>query len=80
MENRELKSADLSAVDELIDEHYPFDCDVIPLGSNTWAIHGPVPFGGESILAEFARKEDALVALELLAAAEKRNNLGEPAR
>ena len=71
-ERRDLKASDLRAVEELIDEHFPFDCDVIPIDSHTWAIHGSIPVGGDVILAEFNKKEDAEVALELLSAAQLR--------
>lgn len=66
----ELSRSDLQVVEALIDERYPFDCDVIQVNENTWAIHGPIPVDGEVILAEFSTREDAEVALELLAAAE----------
>ena len=42
----ELSPSDQQVVEALIDEHYPFDCDVIPINGNTWAIHGPIPFAG----------------------------------
>ena len=48
-----LKASDLRAVEALIDEHFPFDCDVIPIDSHTWAIHGSIPVDGDVILAEF---------------------------
>jgi hypothetical protein len=79
-ERRELKAADRLLVEELIDEHFPFDCDVIPIDSQTWAIHGSIPVGGEVILAEFNKKEDAEVALELLSAAERQANSEEHPR
>jgi hypothetical protein len=79
-ERRELKPSDLRAVEALINEHFPFDCDVFPVGSHTWAIHGSIPVDGEVILAEFNRKEDAEVALELLSAAEKRTHSQEHRR
>ena len=79
-ERRELKDSDRRVVEELIDEHYPFDCDVIAIDSHTWAIHGSIPVGGDVILAEFEKKEDAAVALELLSAAENRTNSEEHAR
>jgi hypothetical protein len=73
-EVRGMTEADLQTVEALIDVQFPFDCDVIPIDSHTWAIHGPIPVGGESILAEFARREDAESALRLLRAAELRHN------
>jgi hypothetical protein len=72
-EHRALKVSDLRTVEALIDEHFPFDCDVIAIDAQTWAIHGSIPVDGDVILAEFERKEDAQVALELLSAAERRN-------
>ena len=71
-EGRELNASDLRTVEELIDEHFPFDCDVIPIDSHTWAIHGFIPVDGEVILAEFHTREDANAALALLADAERR--------
>ncbi len=62
---------DLSVIaDELIDEHYPFDCNLIEIDPHTWAIHGSIPVGGEVILAEFGNQDDAKAALDLLWAAE----------
>ena len=69
-----LRPTQLQVVEELVDDRYPFDCDVIEIDENTWAIHGPVPFDGEQILAEFRTKEDAEAALEILAAAEAQMN------
>jgi hypothetical protein len=71
-ERRELKASDRESVEEIIDEHFPFDCDIIPVDGHTWAIHGSIPVDGESILAEFSSEEDAEVALELLSEAEER--------
>ena len=65
--------SDRTAVQELIDEHLPFDCNVIEIAPRTWAIHGPVPYAGESILAEFGSRADAEAALAVLAAAERSN-------
>jgi hypothetical protein len=62
----------MQAVQELIDEHFPFDCNVLAIDPHTWAIHGSIPVDGDVILAEFHKKEDAELALELLAAAEER--------
>jgi len=73
----ELKPYDLEVVETLIYEHFPFDCNVIQIDAHTWAIHGTIPVGGEAILAEFKEKQDAEVALALLAAAEKRTNSQE---
>ena len=67
------EQADLGFIQELIDEHFPFDCNLIEIEPNTWAIHGSIPVGGEMILAEFGNRDDAEAALELLAAAEARN-------
>ena len=71
-EPRELNPSDVRAVEDLIDEHVPFDCDVIPIDSHTWAIHGSIPVDGEVILGEFHTKEGADAALALLADAERR--------
>jgi hypothetical protein len=71
-EHRDLKATDMRMVEALIDEHFPFDRDVIRIESDTWAIHGPIPVNGNVILAEFETREDAEVALELLWTAEQR--------
>jgi len=79
----ELGPSDLQVVQALIDVQYPFDCNVIPINDNTWAIHGPIPFDGEGILAEFSTKEDAELALELLSAAQQQtrdSHGGDPGR
>jgi hypothetical protein len=65
-ETPEQAGPDLGVVQELIDEHLPFDCNVIPVAPNTWATHGSIPVGGESILAEFGNKAEAEAALVLL--------------
>jgi hypothetical protein len=59
------------AVDDIIEEHFPFDCNLIPIGPHTWAIHGSIPVGGDVILAEFDNKDAAEAALKRLSAAEK---------
>ena len=61
---------DLKVLQDLIDENFPFDCDLIEIDPHTWAIHGSIPVAGESILAEFGNRADGEAALELLAAAE----------
>jgi len=61
---------DRQDIQALIDEHFPFDCNIIPVAPNTWAIHGSIPVGGEAILAEFGNEADAEAALALLSAAE----------
>jgi hypothetical protein len=73
-EPHEQAGRDLGVIQELIDEHFPFDCNLIEIDAHTWAIHGSIPVGGEAILAEFGNKADAEAALELLAASEKRND------
>jgi len=65
---------DLGVIQELIDEHLPFDCNLIEIDPHTWAIHGSIPVGGESILAEFGNESDAAAALTLLASAEKQTH------
>ena len=80
---RELSRSDQQVVEALIDEHYVFDRDIIPIDDRTWAIHGPIPVEGEVILAEFSTQDDAQVALELLSAAEQRTREchgGDPRR
>jgi hypothetical protein len=79
----ELRASDMQVVQALIDVQYPYDCDVIPINDNTWAIHGPIPVEGEMILAEFSTKEEAELALQLLAAAQQRtgeSHGGDPER
>ncbi len=71
-----MRASDLRAVEELIDEHFPFECNVLRIDTDTWAIHGSIPVGGEVILAEFSAKEGAEAALDLLSAAGA-NHVGE---
>jgi hypothetical protein len=73
----ELTGFDVEVIRELVDERYLFDCTVIQLTPDLWAIHGPIPVGGESILAEFASKELAEVALHMLWDAERRRTTEE---
>ncbi len=58
-----------AVVAELIDEHVRFDCNLIQLDAQTWAIHGSIAVDGESILAEFSTQAEAEAALEELAGA-----------
>ena len=67
-----LQPGDLQELEALIDEHFPFDCNVIPIDAQTWAIHGTIPVGGDTILAEYTSEEEAKAALVLLWAAEQR--------
>jgi len=69
-ERRETDS-DPRIVEDIIAEHFPFDCNLIPIDAHTWAIHGSIPVAGDVILAEFSNREDAEAALKLLSAAEK---------
>jgi hypothetical protein len=63
------REAELAIVAELIDEHVGFDCTLIQLDAQTWAIHGSIAVDGESILAEFSTQAEAEAALEQLAGA-----------
>ena len=67
-----LQPAELQDLEALIDEHFPFDCNIIPIGPETWAIHGTIPVGGDTLLAEYTTEEAAKAALVLLRAAEQR--------
>jgi len=69
-ERRETDS-DPRTIEDIIAEHFPFDCNLIPIDAHTWAIHGSIPVAGDVILAEFSNREDAEAALKLLSAAEK---------
>src|SRR5262249_44825906 len=62
-------SAGLRAVEELLDEHLPYHCNLIRIDADTWAIHGSIAVSGDVILAEFTDKEQAEAALRLLWAA-----------
>jgi hypothetical protein len=57
-------------IEELIDEHVRFDCDLVRIDDQTWAIHGSIAVDGEVILAEFTTQDDAQSALEQLSNAE----------
>ena len=59
-------------IEELIDEHVRFHYDLIPIDSQTWAIHGCIAVDGEVILAEFTTQDDARSALAQLWQAENR--------
>jgi hypothetical protein len=69
--SRRLTVSDLRAIQELIAEHLPFDCNLVPIDAHTWAIHGSIPVAGQAILAEFASREDAELALEMLVTAQR---------
>ncbi len=58
-----------AVVAELIDEHFDFDCNLVQVDAQTWAITGSIAVDGEVILAEFSSRNEAEVALEQLAAA-----------
>jgi hypothetical protein len=58
-------------IEGLIDEHVRFHYDIVPIDSDTWAIHGSIAVDGEVILAEFATQDHARSALEQLSRAEK---------
>lgn len=73
-----LRPADLADLEALIEEHFPFDCNVIPVDAHTWAVHGSIPVGGDTILAEFATEEEAKAALVLLWAAEQLAKTAQP--
>ena len=73
-QTHEQAGIDLGVIQELADEHFPFDCSLIEIDPHTWAIHGSIPVGGEAILAEFASQADAQAALSLLSAAEQMSN------
>jgi hypothetical protein len=63
--------SELEIIEVLIDEHVRFDCNLIQIDAQTWAIHGSIAVDGEVILAEFSNKGDAETALERLSAAEE---------
>ena len=57
-------------IQELVDEHVHVSCQLVPIDEQTWAIRGSIAYEGEVILAEFDTREDAVLALEELAAAD----------
>ena len=57
-------------VQALVDEHLEAWCEVVLIVEGTWAIRGSIAYEGEVILAEFDTREDAVLALEELAAAD----------
>lgn len=48
----------------LLEEHTTIDDDVLEVSTDTWAIHGVVPYDGETPLAMFATYEEAKVVLD----------------
>jgi hypothetical protein len=56
---------------ELIDERFPFDCNVMALDAHTWVLHGSIPVDGHVILAEYRTEAEAEAALRILHAAEQ---------
>jgi hypothetical protein len=63
---------DSRIIEQLIDEHAQFDCDIVAVDAETWAIHGSIAVSGDVILAEFSDESAAKAALERLSAAEDR--------
>lgn len=63
----ELSTSARRVVQELADEHVRASCTVVPVDEHSWAILGSLPYEGEAILAEFASREEAELALEQLA-------------
>lgn len=72
-----LRPTELQDLETLIDEHFPFDCNVIQIDPRTWAIHGTIPVGGDTLLAEYTTEEAARAALVLLRAAEQRVKIAQ---
>lgn len=68
--------SELEIIEVLIDERVRFDCNLIQIDAQTWAIHGSIAVDGEVILAEFSNKDDAETALERLSAAEEQTVSG----
>jgi len=48
----------------LLQDKAMIDCDVIKIGTNTWAIHGDIPLDGEVLMAEFDTYDEARHALD----------------
>ena len=67
----DLPPSEQRVVQALVDEHVHVSCALVPIDARTWAIQGSIAVDGEVILAEFDDREDAEIALERLAAAER---------
>jgi hypothetical protein len=48
----------------VLEEHTSIDGDVLEVGVETWAIHGVVPYDGESPLAVFDSYDEAKAVLD----------------
>ena len=64
----DVNETEFAIVAELVDEHVGFECNLVQIDAQTWAIHGTIAVDGEVILAEFSSREVAQAALERLAA------------
>ena len=61
----------MEIVQALIDQHARVARDILPIDSDTWAIHGPIAVDGEVIMAEFTDVREAEAAVVQLFAAER---------
>jgi hypothetical protein len=69
-QQHDLPPSEQRVVDALVDEHLHASCQLVPIDDHTWAIQGSIAYDGDVILAEFDSREDAVLALEELAAAD----------
>jgi hypothetical protein len=70
---------DLRTIEALIDEHVLVDCYLVPIDTETWAIHGYIAVDGNVIVAEFDDRQEAEAAIACIAAAEVRAAASQPA-
>jgi hypothetical protein len=72
-ERRELSTFEI--VQALIDQHARVARDIVPIDTNTWAIHGPIAVDGDVIMAEFTSMREAEAAVVQLFAAENETTI-----
>jgi hypothetical protein len=60
-------AGEAEVIDEILDDHARIDGDVVEIDSHTWAIYGFIAGDGEVLLAEFDRRDSAVIALQDLA-------------
>jgi hypothetical protein len=48
----------------LLEDNGAVECDVLKIGTDTWAIHGVIPVDGEVLMAEYDSYEAARHALD----------------
>jgi hypothetical protein len=55
---------------QLLEDRATIAADIVEVDSQTWAIHGVIPVGGDVIMAEFETQDEAKAVLGELSAPE----------